>query len=323
MYTRREALPTVTTATIPPAALDEVPFDERFEALLEQGRIEHAEERLQDSLRTFDAAERLAEQGGDRRAADRAFVNRCTVTLDLERELATEPFHRLREILMGGDDNVNCRLAAYNIARAYEFAKEHRKGLFYARIALDRSRLLEVTGWLASSHNQIGNFLLAESRFDAARAEYEQALALLPGDQPSVPRAKIYDNLGYALVVVNQVEPGLRLLYRSLRMLRALGTRREQVFPQLDLCFALLEVGRYRHAMRHGAQALMLAEEAGDQESTKHALFLLGEAAQQAGDLSGAREQFERLQERYFPEAVYLPEVLLTVDVRKLINLKT
>lgn len=297
-------------------------FAVRFDALIEEGRALLAAERLPEALRVLEEAERLAEESGDRRGADRAYANRCAVMIAIDRGLTAESLHRLREILMAGDDAVTSWLAAYNIARAYEFAKEHRKGLFYARIALDRARLLASADWVASSRNQIGNFLLAESRFDQACEEYEGALELLADESPSLRRAKIFDNLGYAFVVVGRNREGLALLYRSLRILRGLGARREQIFPQLDLCFALLEIGRYRHALRHGAAALALAEEADEQDSIKHALFLLGEAAQQSGDAPSARASFERLQVSYFPGASYLPDVLLTVDVRKLVNLK-
>lgn len=299
------------------------PYGVRFEALLEKGRHAFEADHLEDSLELFAQAEELARSHGDTRGTDRAFVNTCAVLVTVRRAdgLPAETFHRMREILMAGDDAVNSRLAAYNIARAYEFQKEYRKGLFYARIALDRSQVLESADWLASSHNQIGNLLLAESRFEAACSEYEVALDLLP-PEPSRRQALILTNLGYGRVVLDRQRDGLSLLYRSLRMLRSLGARREQIFPHLDLCFALLEAGRYRHALRHGAQALALAEEAGEQDSVKHALFLVGEAAHQAGDPAEARACFERLQERYFPEASYLPDILLTVDVRKLINLK-
>jgi tetratricopeptide (TPR) repeat protein len=312
----------MTTATMPPAALDEVPFDERFEALIEEGRVLFEAERLEETVRVFQEAEKLAEEMGDPLAVDRAFTNRCGVLMVLERGLSPEMLQRLREILMAGDDAVNSRLAAYNIARTFEFTREHRKGLFYARIALDRSQVLGSADWLASSHNQIGNFLLGESHFEEAGEEYKKALSLLADEVPSIRRAKIYDNLGYALVILGHFAEGLALLYRSLRMVRGLKARREQIFPHLDLCFALLEVGRFRDALRHGVRALALAEEAEEGDSIKHALFLLGEAAQQAGDAVGARQAFERLQKRYFPEASYLPEVLLTIDVRKLINLK-
>lgn len=298
-------------------------FDTRFDALLEEGRRAFEEDRLDDSLRVFEHAERWAQRCGESRRADRAFLNGCAVLVTVRRQegLAPEELQRMREVLMAGEDDVNCRLAAYNIARAYEFQKEFRKGLFYARLALDRSRALDSADWLASSHNQIGNLLLAESRFDQACGEYEEALALLPST-PSRRKALILTNLGYALAVLGHQREGLPLLYKSLRMLRALGARREQVTPHLDLCFTLLEVGRFRHALRHGALALALAEEAHEPDSIKQALFLVGEATHQAAGAQEAREYFQRLQERYFPEASYLPDILLRVDVRNLINLK-
>lgn len=299
-------------------------FDRDFERLLDEGRRHLAQERLNEALRVYEEAEGLAEARGDGRAADLAFVNRCAVLIPITRVqgLASGEMNRLREILMAGRDDVSCRLAAYNIARTFEFTKEHRKGLFYARIALDRSQVLGVADWLASSHNQIGNFLLAESRFEDARSEYETALGLLPEDEESVRLAAIHDNLGYAYVMVGATREGLALLYRSLRSLQRLGARREKILPHLSLSFALLETGRFRHALQHALRALGLAEEAGEEDSIKHSLFLIGEAAQHCDDPGTAREYFERLQARYFPDAPYLPDVLLAVDVRKLINLK-
>lgn len=323
---RRDASSYRLPRETPPMTID-IQAAERFDEvhrLLDEGRRLLAQERLEQALSVYERAESLAQARGDLRAADLAFVNRCAVLIPITRGegLPGEAVNRLRQILMAGSDDVSCRLAAYNIARTFEFTKENRKGLFYARIALDRSRVLDVSDWLASSHNQIGNFLLAESRFDEARQEYEQALALLPGDVESVRLAAIHDNLGYAYVMLGAADEGLALLYSSLRALRRLGARRERILPHLSLSFALLEIGRYEHALRHGLRALGLAEEAGEDDSIKHALFLIGEAAQQAGDTDAARRYFERLQAEYFSDAGYLPDILLTVDVRKLINLK-
>lgn len=297
-------------------------FGERFEALMAEGANHLAAERYGDAQRAYLQAEQAAQRLGNSRAEDRAFVSRWAVQMVIERGLPPEPMQRMREIVMAGKDLVNSRLAAYNIARAYEFVKELRKGLFYAQIALDRSRLVDSPEWLASSHNQIGNFLLAQSRFEDAREEYEAALALVAEDEDSVRKAAILDNLGYTYVMLGRVREGVTLLYRSLRRLGALGTRREKVLPHLSLCFALLELGRHKLALRNGAKALALAEEAGEEDSVRQALFLLGEAAQGAGDAQGAREHFQRLQERYFSDSPHLTELLLAVDVRKLINLK-
>lgn len=305
---------------IPPAA----DLERRFDDLIEQGRSLVQADALDEALSAYREAERVAKASGDRRAMDLAFTNACAVQISKERTsgLAPEAMSRLRKILMAGDDAVNCRLAAYNVARAYEFAKDYRKGLFYARVALDRSRHLGSSDWLASALNQIGNFLLAGSRFDEACARYEEALSELSEETRSVRRAKIYDNLGYAYVIVGRIPEGLSLLYRSLRMLRHLGARREQIFPHLDLAYALLEAGRYDLASRHAERALVLSEDAGEEDSTRNALYLLGEATHQAGNAGAAAEHFERLCERFFPDSPHLPEVLLNVDVRSLVNLK-
>src|SRR5947208_224122 len=82
------------------------------------------------------------------------------------------------------------QLAAYNIARHYELTKNYKKSLFYARIALDRARVLGRREWLASTHNLIGNTLLAESHIDPACHEYEEALELAPRE-PTVARGQI------------------------------------------------------------------------------------------------------------------------------------
>ncbi len=305
---------------MPTMLTEQTRFDERFEALMLEGARHLAAERYDAAQDSYAEAEQLARELASAPAEDRAFVSRWAVRMALDRGLPPDALHRMREIVMAGKNLVNSWLAAYNIARAYEFGKELRKGLFYAQIALDRSRLLDSAERLASSHNQIGNFLLAQSRFEEACKEYEEALSLL-APEASRRQALILTNFGYARVVLGRTD-GLAAIYRSLRMLHALGARRETIFPHLDLCFGLLEAGRCEHALRHGVRALVLAEEAGEDDSIRHALFLLGEAAQQSGNPELAREHFRRLQERYFPTSPHLADLLLTVDVRKLINLK-
>ena len=295
---------------------------ETIATLLRDGRRAYEGERPAEALDLFRRARDLADEAGNRRASDRAFVNECAVLIGLERAagIADESLQRLREMLMAGDP-VNARLAAYNIARAYEFQKEFLKGLFYARIALDRATVLDRADWIASSRNQIGNLLLAESRMEEACDEYRSALELLP-EGPSSQRALILTNLGYSRAVLGQLRDGARLIYDSLRMLRSVGARREQVIPLLDLSYVLLKLERPKLSMKHGLRALELAEHNGEKDSVRLAYYLLGEAAQQAGDTAGARAYFERLQRRFFPSYERLADFLFTVDIRNLVNLK-
>jgi tetratricopeptide (TPR) repeat protein len=274
--------------------------------------------RMDEALAVLHQAYDLARDVEDETRIDRAFCNLAAVEIELRRFSEVQ---RLREILVKNGDAENCRLAAYNIARYYQFTKDYKKALFYARLALDRSRLLERNDWIASARNRIGNILLGESYFQEARAEYEQALSMMSSER-SVARAAILDNLGYCRVIQGDFVAGFRDLITSLRTLRALGARGYERGPRLSLCFAFLEVGRYRNAAHHGVRALEIAESVGDEDTIKNALYLLGEAANLEGDSSAARDHFARLQERFYPSDRHLPDFLLAIDVRKLVNLK-
>ena len=292
----------------------EAAFEElrsRGERAIQAGHLEEAEEILEQALV-------WAREQGDQRLEDLAVCNRSAVVIELGRGDSELP--RLREILLRNSDPAGCRIAAYNIARHYELTKNYKKALFYARITRDRSESLGRRDWLASSYNLIGNTLLAESFVEQASAEYEKALELIP-DEPSVARAQILDNLGYCRVLQGRTEEGYTLLYDSLRWLRRLGARRHEISARLDLCFAHLETGRYRHARHQGTLALRLAESLQERDSVKNALYLLGEMANLSEDVATARGYFTRLHRDFYPEAGYLPEFLLAVDVRKLVNL--
>jgi tetratricopeptide (TPR) repeat protein len=292
-----------------------------FEDLRQQWHQAVEEGRLEEAAALLDRASQEVAGLADPRLSDRVLCDRAAVAIELGRGSAEVP--RLREILLRNADAANCRVAAYTIARHYELSKDYKKALFYARLALDRSILLGRRDWLASSHNLIGNTLLAESYVDKALEEYEKALELMPAG-PSPARSWILNNLGYCLVLQGRYDKGYAFLYESLRDLRRCGGRRyrrQMTFIRLDLCFAHLETGRYRHAWRHGLAALELAESIGKMDSVKNALYLLGEVAHLRGDVELARRYFTRLQREFFPDEGYLPGFLLAVDVRKLVNL--
>ncbi|HEY0513812.1 MAG TPA: tetratricopeptide repeat protein [Thermoanaerobaculia bacterium] len=292
--------------------------DAAFEELRNRGlrAIETGE--LEEAAESFAAALRLAREQGDLKRIDLALCNWAAAVIELGR--GDGEISRLREVLLRNSDPVNCRMAAYDIARHYELKKNYKKALFYARITRDRSEVLGRRDWLASSHNLIGNTLLAESFLEEACAEYEKALELIPAE-PSPARGQILDNLGYCRTLQGRHEEGYRLLYESLGLLRRFGARRHEISARLDLCFAHLETGRYRHAHRQGTAALLLAESLGESDSVKNALYLLGEVANLSGDLEAARGHFARLHRDFFPDAGYLPEFLLAVDIRRLVNL--
>jgi tetratricopeptide (TPR) repeat protein len=291
---------------------------DEFEALRSRGLEAIEEGRLDEAEQHWHRALHLAREHGDQRHVDLAICTLATSAIHRGRGEGELPL--LREILLRGSDVGNCRLAAYNISVHYQFAKNYKKSAFYARIALDRARLLARQDWLASCHNQLGNALLCESMIEEATREYRQALDLVP-EEASLWRALILDNLGYCRILQGHHREGYPLLYQSLRMLRQVGVVRQQAVVLLDLCFAHLETGRFRPALRCGVAGLAIAERTGQGEHVKNALYLVGEATNLSGAPELARSYFTRLQQKFYPDDAYLPGFLLAVDIRKLINL--
>lgn len=286
---------------------------------LRQAWLAEAESgRLKEALALTEAAVLWAESQKDVRLKDSAICARAAFAIRLgqgERELA-----KLREILLRSSDLGNARLAAYHLSIYYQFTENYKKSLFYARLALDRSKHLGRQDLLASSQNQLGNALLGENFFEDAYAAYEQSLSLMPADS-QVWRSSILNNLGYCRILQGQFAAGYGMLRESLRLARRAGNEVFQILPRLDLCYTHLEMGRYGHARRHGEAALRLAEKHAERYAVRNALYLLGETANLVGEQLTAWTYFSRLHDEFYPEFKGLPQFLLAVDVRKLVNL--
>jgi len=295
-------------------AVSRLDFEEMkqcWRATIEAGRLEEAASIIANALA-------WARQHGDQSQVDNAVCAGASVAIQLGRGDSELP--RLREILLRSGDPVICWLAAYPISLHYELAKNYKKSLFYARLTRDRAELVGRPDWLAYSHNQIGNAFLGESFVTEASSEYEKALELMPLE-PSVWRALALQNLGYCRILQKRFREGYTLLYQSLFTLRRFRALRYEAAVRLDLCFAHLETGRHAHARRQGEAALRVAERTEQPEAVKNALYLLGETESLSGTGGAAHSYFSRLQKQFFPDASYLPAFLMTVDVRKMINL--
>lgn len=267
----------------------------------------------------FDRAMNWAIQQGDSHLWDRAFCNRCAI--DIENGEQPRALSELREIVLRTDNLENGFLASYNAARAYDLRGDHDRALFYVNIAKDRCGRLARHDWLAWSHNQAGNLYLTKSRIEDACLEYQTALALLPADARAA-RAQILDNLGYCRMLQGRAPEGFGFVFEGLRALRSLDLEREQAPLHLSLCYGYLEIERLDRALQHGRRGLEIAEHHGDVESIKNAHYLVGKTYNQLGHVGDAYDCFSALQRRYFPETPHIPQLLMAVDTRSLVNLK-
>ncbi|MCB1035367.1 MAG: tetratricopeptide repeat protein [Acidobacteria bacterium] len=292
---------------------------QRYQELSSEGQRKFSLGQVSEALKDCDAAIECAKAHGDPELVDRAIVNRIGIALEVD--ASQSDIVALSKVLLRTSSREVRFLAAYNLAWAYKGRRETERAITYAKRALSVAEDLGRSEWRASALNLLGLAYLSSSYFDEAVECFGAGLSLLPGKREK-RYATILDNYGYCLVLQGAHRDGFKALLQSLRTLRRLKERWIETAPLISLCFAYLEIGKVRPALRHGLRALKLAEEMADPSSIKAALYLLGESAKQAGDAFAARRYFQRLQESYFPTAPDLIELLMVVDARTMVNLK-
>ena len=293
--------------------------NDNYQELKDRGQRAHEDGRWDDALELFQRAYDRAEKQGDAELVDRAYCNLTLPKIELGQGQGC--ITRLRQILTRSLNPEIGYLAAYNLGRVYDLAKQSEKGLFHARIAVKRAEQLAREDWRAAAFNLVGNLLLVESRSAEALEAYRAALSLLP-EGASKFRGTLFCNMGYCYLLNGELSRCFTLLYKSWRMLRRVGGERAH-FPylRLDLAYAHLEANRPRSALRHARAGLELAREVGDRQSIKNALYLLGESAKLSSDLEQAQQYFQELQS-FYPELPVVTDYLMAFDLRGLINLR-
>lgn len=288
---------------------------------LERGLAEAAKDagNLAEALTHYSAALQAARVHGDGELVDRALCAEAALAIELGE--VDGPVPDLREIVLRNGNAETCALAARAIARAYELKKDYRKSLFYARVARDRAEQAKSAERLAAANNQMGNALIAQCVFEEAAESYRRALGTIPAERTEW-RLICTANLGYCELLQGRLRSGLRRIYATLREARRQGLRRVEMIARVDLCYAHLELRRYRDAERYGARGLELAEEIGEVDLIKNALYLSGQVAVLLDDEARGREIFAELQRRFYPGQPFLADLLVNVDVRPLINLR-
>ncbi|HVS63131.1 MAG TPA: tetratricopeptide repeat protein [Thermoanaerobaculia bacterium] len=294
-----------------------------FEALRQRGFEAVQAGSLPEATLYFERALEVAEGLGDQTRSDLALCNLAIVHVELcetdesviERDLSV-----LRGILARTHSTENGWLASHHLARIYERRKAFKRGLFYARMALDRSSWVERVDWRAYSHNILGNLLLAESWLQDAVEHYERALALLESDD--VWRARVLDNLGYCRALEGDLDGALSLLLESQASFQRHRAERYTLSNHLALAYVHLRAGRCEEARDHASAASELAQRYHDSDGSKNALYLLGEALLRLDDREGAVGAYARLQRRFFPDQPAIGEMLMQLDTLELVNLR-
>ena len=294
-----------------------VTFEElksRGEQAVDAGQLEEARGPLRSGPHLGPRARRAPQ-------VDLGICNRAAVAIELGRGDGELP--RLREILVRNGDPVNCQLAAYNISRYYELTKNYKKCAVLRPHRPRRAGVLGRRDWLASSHNLIGNTLLAESFIDEACREYEKALELMRRRSRPSGAARSSTTSATAASCRGATTRATACSTRACASLKRCGAAAvRDLRPPRPLLRPSRDRAAFASPSGTARAALALAEtmeRSGRRSRTPSTCS--ARSPNLSGDVEAARGYFGRLQRDFFPDAGYLPEFLLAVDVRKLVNL--
>ena len=288
--------------------------DERVEQLRQDGLGELRANRPEQALELFDAAFALDPQGEQRELLT---INKASALVELRQngpELQALPM-----ILMRRSNPRHAFFAAYTLQYKFRLEGDYRKANVYGRQALAASEEIAGEG-KAEVLLELGSTCICDSRTEEAIEYFEQALALLepaaPGRELSVAFAK--QNLGYSRIISGDVTRGVAMIHEAADQMKVIGAEGFLPESHIDLCYGYLELDELEKARHFGELGLAHATES---RQIRNAHYLLGEVLYKLGETELAREQFHSLAS-YYPEFANLTNLLLAVDLRRMVNLK-
>jgi tetratricopeptide (TPR) repeat protein len=297
---------------------------ERYDELLRLAEEALGADEFDRAAELFEEAETLARRNGETDLADRAFCNRCSVLVELDR--GADQIPRLKEILLSSSDPRNRFLAAYNASVAYDISDDIERAQRYARLATGLAGEVGDSGLAHRSLNLVGVLAVRTSLFDEAEEAFRGCLEAHRGvdGYQRVMAAQVEDNLGYVMMCTDRLEEGIDHCEKARATMEELGATHYIYEVLQDLCYGYVLSDDLDRANDCGTQALELAIEHQDEQIAKNCLFLLSEIAVRRGDTFGARRYLRELT-AYYPEAGVSEEIIdvfLATDLTTVVNLR-
>jgi tetratricopeptide (TPR) repeat protein len=296
----------------------------RYDELLLRGERAVGASDFEAAVEHFSRAEQLARSAGEIDLADRAFCNRCSILVELQR--GTDQIPKLKEVLLRSTDGRNRFLAAYCTGVAYFVSGEFDHAQGYARRATNLARDLGDLDLEHRSLNLVGTLAAKAAVFDEAEEAFRRCLEA-HGDGADFERlmaAQVEDNLGYVMLCTERLEEGLAHCERARAVMEEMDANHFLYETLQDLCYGYVLVDDLDRADECGSKALELALEFDDEQIAKNCLFLLSEIAVRRGDTFKARRYLHELT-AFYPEAGVseeIIEVFLATDLTSVVNLR-
>lgn len=288
---------------------------DRAEQLRLEGLAKVENNELETALTLFD--ESLFLRNDDEEFVELVTINKAGVLIQMGSE--GPEVQALPRIILRRRNPKHTFLAAYNLQNRCAISKEFRKAYNYVRIALEIAEETGNLAWKIFARNATGNICVYESRGAEAIEHYRGAIELTGlSDDHLFSRAIARQNLGYCLIIEGDATDGVEQIHEAIEEMNRAGARGYVAESYVDLCYGYLELDQLDEAKHYGRLGLALATEA---RQVRNAHYLLGEVAYKQGDRDDAETHFAHLGS-YYPDFPNLTNILMALDLRKVVNFK-
>lgn len=230
-----------------------------------------------------------------------------------------EEVQRLPRIVMRRSNPRHVFLAAYNLQYKFRLEGDYKRAANYLRVAMQAVEEAGEPAWKPRLHQELGNLAVLDSRTDEAMEQYEIVLSLIGEAQEfALTRAFTYQNFGYSKLVAGQVDDGIAMIHKAIDLMKESGNEGFIAESYIDLCYGYLEQDDLPKALEYGLLGESLATEV---RQVRNVHYLLGEVAHKLGDRATAEAHFDELA-KFYPDFPHLKDLLLALDLRKMVNLK-
>lgn len=290
--------------------------DEQALNLRQQAFEQMWQGRVEEAIRLYDEGLQIAEND---EVAELITIGKAEALIAADRDGAE--IQKLPQIVMRRRSPRHVYMAAGVLMRRYNEAEDRKRALFYGEIARDAAKEHGEPLPYASVLNVYGIVLTSDSRFNDACIAFEEAIVTLGTVQPATTstvtlRASIIGNLGGAKIMADDFEEGIYLINTALPDLTSEYAKAEACG---DLCLGYMQLERYEEAEYYGREALDLACVARQSRNANH---LLGELMVRTGRHDEAEDFFDVVA-GYYPEyGSRVRELLMSVDLLKVVNWK-
>lgn len=286
----------------------------RAEALRSEGMTLVRRNDLEAALPLFDEAIEISPCEEQRELIT---INKAGVLISIEKNGAE--VQALPRIVMRRRNVRHLYLAAYNLRRKHQQARELDRAAFYGRVALEAAEESGRPESIANSLIALGNICVFDSRSEEAIEKYEAALGICGTDAAmQLSRGFAMQNLGYCYLLSERTTAGISCIHQAIELITRSGATGYLAESYIDLCHGYLDLNELDQAREWGERGLAAATEV---RQVRNAHYLLGEVAYKGSDIESAERHFGELA-RHYPDFPHLKDLLFGIDLRSMVNFK-